>query len=442
MEPQPAPHRGPFAPLAGAWRLLAAGFLIEFVVVGGGIDTVSVFLNALSEAEGWSRRALSLGISVGAVGAGLSTPLVGLLVDRSGIRVPMLGGVGLLAAGFGILATMTEPWHFVAANALLGPGFAACAMLPITVAVALGVPEGRALALGVVGAGASAGALVLAPFLQGLVATLGWRETYLTLGAAVLVTPLVCLAWALPRGRLAGASPLGGAPRRALAAELRRPGVGTLAALLVLPGLVTFGVHVHLVPLLVDAAHPATLGAAALGAAVGLSGVGKLGGGYVGDRLGALPTLRAALVLKALAVAALAWAAAPVAVGLFVVGHGIAVGAQAAVMPVIALAVLGSERFATLFGLLQLAATLAIGLAPLVPGLVVDATGTYDAAIGFWVAALGLAALVAARMRLPAPGEAGSGAPRPLPAADGREALGEAVAPGMTPVISTARERP
>src|SRR3990172_7851221 len=76
---RPAPSQVTLRPTL---PLLAASFAILFVVVGGGIDTVSVFLNALAESEGWSRRTLSLGISVGVIGAALATPLVGLLIHR------------------------------------------------------------------------------------------------------------------------------------------------------------------------------------------------------------------------------------------------------------------------------------------------------------------------------------------------------------------------
>jgi MFS family permease len=145
--------------------------------------------------------------------------------------------------------------------------------------------------------------------------------------------------------------------------------------LLVLPGLVIFGVNVHLVPLLADAGHRASVAAAALGVAIGISAAGKVGGGWIGDRLGALRTLRLAFAVQALAIAALLFAASGPAVAFFVLGHGLALGAQGAVVPVIALAVLGTERFATLYGVLQLGATLAVGLAPLIPGLVVDSTG-------------------------------------------------------------------
>ena len=405
---RPAPSHATLRP---ALPLLAAGFAILFVVVGGGIDTVSVFLNALAESEGWSRRTLSLGISVGVIGAALATPLVGLLIDRHGVRLPMTLGLAFLAPGFAILVGMREPWHFVAANVLLGPGFAATAMLPITVAVTVRVPERTALALGIVGVGSSMGALVLAPLLQGLVAAVGWRGTYATLALMVLATPIPFLLFVLPRGRLQRGRAVADPSQPSLTQGLRRPGVLWLFGILVLPGLAGFGLQVHLVPLLSDAGHSAAFAAGALGAMIGVSALGKLGGGWLGDRAGPLATLRLALALRTLAVASLALASSPLVVGGFVVALGLAVGAEVAVAPVIALAILGSERFATLFGLIQLVSMLAVGLAPIVPGVIFEASGSYAGALVFWVAALLLALGIALRMRLPAPASAAAGAP-------------------------------
>ena len=397
-------HARPGPGLRPALPLLVAGFVVMFVVVGGGIDTVSVFLNALSTSEGWSRRSLSVGISVGAVCAGLFTPVVGILVDRYGVRVPMTLGCALLAAGYGVLVQMSEAWHFLAANLLLGPGFAACAMLPITVAVTVRVPERTALALGIVAVGSSAGALVLAPLVQGVVESLGWRAAYAMIGVAVALTPLPFLLFALPRGplRRPGAGDSGATPRPPLqlGRELRRPGVAVLAAVLILPGLVGFGVNVHLVPYLADLGHATTFAAAALGATIGISALGKLTGGWIGDWIGPLRTLRLALLIEAGALALLPLAASTPIVALFVAANGIAVGAQIAVVPVIALAILGSERFATLFGVLQLASTLAIGLAPIVPGVIFDSTGSYAGAVLFWVAGILAAAGFAFRLRV------------------------------------------
>jgi predicted MFS family arabinose efflux permease len=172
---------------------------------------------------------------------------------------------------------------------LLGPGFAGAAMLPITVAVAVRIPDRTALAIGLVSAGASLGALVLAPTLQALIEARGWRATYLMLGVAVVLVPLGLL-WALPKGRLQrsapGEAPAAKPPPLDLRRELRRPGVLPLGLLLIVPGLVNFGFQVHVVPYLAGVGHDATIAATALGAAVGMSAVGKVAGGFLGDRIG------------------------------------------------------------------------------------------------------------------------------------------------------------
>jgi MFS family permease len=409
--------------IGAALPLVAAGFLIQLVAIGGGIDTVSVFLNALATNEGWPRATLSAGVGVGVVSAGLATPLVGLLIDRFGVRVPIALGAACLAGGFGLLLAMREPWHFVAANVVIGPGFAAAAMLPLTVAVALRVPERTALALGLVSLGDSVGALLLAPALQGLIDARGWRATYGALGAAVVLVPLLLLP-ALPKGRLRPGAPAdppeAPPPTLALRRELRRPGVLPLTALLLVPGLVNFGFQVHIVPYLAGVGHGAPVAAAALGAAVGLSGIGKVAGGLAGDRIGALRALRVALVVQLVALALLPLTGSLPVLGLFVALHGLAVGTEVAVTPVLARDVLGGERFATLFGLLQLASTVALGLAPVIPGVVFDATGSYAGAVAFWLGTMGVGVAVAFAMRPPEPGAAsrpaGRGGGPPLPA--------------------------
>jgi MFS family permease len=391
--------------LRAAWPLLVAGFVIEFVVIGGGIDTVGVFLNALTTANQWSHLALSAGISVGTVSAALSTPAVGILIDRYGVRVPMALGLVVLALGFGALLFMTEPWHFAAANVLLGAGFAGCTILPITVAVTMSVPERTALALGLVATGSSLGALVLAPLLQIVVEAWTWRGAYLALGTAVVLVPVPLILFALPRGRLRRPheQPSDGAPngRLHIGRELRRPGVLPLAALFILPGVFSWGVQVHLVPYLSAIGYPNRIAAGALGAAVGISAIGKVAGGFIGDRIGALTTLRAALLLELGALWLLSLAIAPLMLGGFVVVHGLAIGTQVAVFPVIALAILGTERFATLYGLLQLGGTLAIGLAPILPGIIFDATGRYTGAVVLWFAVTVLAVGTAFWLRIP-----------------------------------------
>lgn len=387
--------------------LVAAGFAVSFVMIGGGINTVGVLLNAIAAETDWARSALSLAVSVGAVVAALATPAVGAAVDRVGVRLPMLAGTALIALGYAVCVVMQAPWHFVAANLFLGAGFAAGALFPITIAITLLAPERTALAVGLAAAGSSVGSFALMPAAQALVEAVGWRATYVAMGLAVVATPLPLIAFVLPRGRLtAGAA---GAAARELRrgpsapitrAELRRPGVRPFAAILVLPGLATFAVSVHLVPYLTGEGLSARVAAAALGSAVGFSVIGKVAGGFVADRIGALATLRVALALGLAGLACLPGAKAPAVLVAFVLCYGAFLGTFVAVTPVLARAVLGEERFGSQYGALQLGAMLAAAAGPVAAGALYDATGSYGRALVLWMGALAAALAVALWMRV------------------------------------------
>jgi cyanate permease len=70
-------------------------------------------------------------------------------------------------------------------------------------------------------------------------------------------------------------------------------------------------------------------------------------------------------------------------------------------MPALARAVLGAQRFGTLFGVLQLTGILAAAVGPVTAGLLFDATGRYTEAMVLWGGSMGCALLVALAMRTP-----------------------------------------
>ena len=99
-----------------------------------------------------------------------------------------------------------------------------------------------------------------------------------------------------------------------------------------------------------------------------------------------------------LALLLLQYAASAAALSAFVILYGLALGAQIAVIPAIAVTVLNAERFGTLFGMLQLAAMLASAIGPISAGVIYDKTGQYTGAIVVWVVAMAAAAAIAWRM--------------------------------------------
>src|SRR5215468_2858590 len=87
-----------------SWVLLGASF-VTFMVSSACMQSYSVFLVAFIEEFGWSRGESSIAYSVSQLISGVTSPLVGVLVDRLGpARLVLIGGVllalGLLASSF------------------------------------------------------------------------------------------------------------------------------------------------------------------------------------------------------------------------------------------------------------------------------------------------------------------------------------------------------
>src|SRR5262245_6664644 len=80
------------------WWLLAACF-VTFMVSAAFMQSYTVFLVAFIETFGWSRGEASIAYAVSQFVSGMTSLLVGVLVDRLGPRRLVLIGGALLALG-------------------------------------------------------------------------------------------------------------------------------------------------------------------------------------------------------------------------------------------------------------------------------------------------------------------------------------------------------
>lgn len=238
--------------------------------------TFGLFVKPLSEAFGWSRGQITLGMSFITLGTIISAPIAGWLIDRYGVRrvaAPSLLGLGLAYA----LAAQIGPalWTFYAA--CLGIALLGCATSPIswTRAVSLKFSRGRGLALGLTLLGSATAGVVGVPSIQMVIVQHGWRAGYLAVGAfAVLVAfPLVALLLGDRPKAVEGVAE----PERTgmtLPEAIRTPAFWTIGAAILVLITAQSGVIVHLVPLLTDRGLPRVEAAGlagAMGAAIFLS---------------------------------------------------------------------------------------------------------------------------------------------------------------------------
>ncbi|WP_119459473.1 MFS transporter [Rhodospirillaceae bacterium SYSU D60014] len=254
---------------------------------------------------GSSRSFVSTGGAIALVLMAVIAPVAGNLVDRFGPRI--LLSAGLVAVGIGMVLTagVTEPWQFILAfSVVAGLGFGVAATHVVSTVVSLQFERNRGLAVGIATSGSTAGQLLVIPLLASVLATTGWRWSYLALGLASLaLIPVVLVLIRRQRsGDAAAASrqaaePLG----RRLSFLWRSPVFHLLFWSFTICGFTTSGViETHLLPYAAACGFPPLASATAYGVLSAVNLGGMMLAGYLADRVNRPLLLGAIYILRGL----------------------------------------------------------------------------------------------------------------------------------------------
>lgn len=179
------------------WRVVLAGF---FGVMGSFAAVVpytfGLFLKPLSASFGWHREAISAGFSIAALTVAAASPLLGMLLDKFGPRRIVLPCIAIFCGGYLSLAWLTpQLFHFYLAFFVIGLVGNGTAYLGYSRAISTWFVRRRGLALSMMLAGGSCGAMLLPVVAQAAITHYGWRSAYVILGllAFVLGFPLAAM---------------------------------------------------------------------------------------------------------------------------------------------------------------------------------------------------------------------------------------------------------
>ena len=352
-------------------------------------SAVSIALPAIRDELHLSAGQAGLLLSAFAWSYALAQLPAGSLVDRLGARAALAGGLAAWSAVQMATALVTGLGGFIVARVALGMGESPMFVGGARVCADRFATDERALPLGLLNASASLGPAIAPLVLTPLMFALGWRASFVVLGAAGL---LVAAAWALtyrnpavPAGeatRIAG-------PSQWLSLLRQRPVWGLLLGF---AGTVYMTwLYVTWLPgFLHDRWHMSPEHAAlwsALPQACGFAGA--IGGGWLSDRLARITTERAArqlplamglyaaagcTVLAALsgsAGVAIAWISAALFSANLATTSGWALAATLA----------PSALVATVEAMANIGGSVGGSLAPLVTGTLVERSGSFTPAL-------------------------------------------------------------
>jgi MFS family permease len=155
--------------------------------------TNSLFAPHLIKEFGWSRSKFAL-IGITMLLSLPILPMIGRFTDRMGVRKVALVGVLLMPMGFIGYSRMQGDFttYLVLFTAILMVG-SMTGPLVFTRLIAANFVHAQGLALTVVNCAPALLALALAPALNMCIEAIGWRATYLVLGAFVLVSGLISI---------------------------------------------------------------------------------------------------------------------------------------------------------------------------------------------------------------------------------------------------------
>jgi MFS family permease len=246
-----------------------------------------LWLQPITQAQGWTRETFAFAIAVQNLSWGLFGIFAGMIADRFGAFRVIIAGAVLYALGLaGMALAATGMLFTLSAGVLIG-----AAQAGTTYAVIYGVigrnisAEKRSWAMGVAAAAGSFGQFLMVPTEGFLISSLGWQEALLALSAAVLL--IVPLAFGLREKTSPGAAPVKREQTivQALAEAFKYPSFQLLMAGYFVCGFQVVFIGVHMPSYLKDKSLPPEVASYAL-ALIGLFNVfGTYAAGALGQRM-------------------------------------------------------------------------------------------------------------------------------------------------------------
>ena len=378
------------------WFVLAASFFVLFISTGAR-NGLGFFVIPMSEELEWSRGTISVAFAIGWLANGITQPLIGRIYDRYGARLVISVSLLVVAACAMVLSGTNSLWFLIVVyGVVMSVAAGGASLVTVHAVLARWFYRRRGVAMSIATSGASAGALVLAPFTAYLILWAGWRMTWGVLGAVVLLgVPMALLlirddprdVGEIPDGDAQEPTPTGptateSRPRGPLEVDYWRDSyrsspIWQLSGAYFVCGMTTAIISFHYVPFVLDQGFSLGTAGLAFGLMSGLNVVGVLWVGVVSDKMSRKYLLGTVYSVRGLAYAMLILA--PGAMGLwgFAVIAGLSWIASAPLTSSLTADIYGVRTLGTLGGMTTFAHQMGGAVSIVMGGVLYDAFGSY-----------------------------------------------------------------
>lgn len=365
----------------GSTRLILIGAAVLLSIGMGLRQSIGLFLTPVTRDLALTAADFTLTIAIQNIVWGLAQAPAGAIADRFGLRLTLVAGTVIYAAGLAAMAAAGSEMALIVSSVLIGIALACTASSLALAACARAVPEqSRSKMLGVVAAVGSFGTLIVPLATQGVLKYYPWQ-----IGALFFA---VLAAAMLPAAFWAGASdklPVMTAAakttmRDTLAQVLRHRGFLVMSGAYFVCGLNLVFLTTHLPAYLEICGQDPMLSAEALAVIGAVNCVGALLAGWLGGRYSKHVVLGWLYILRSVAFATY-FVAPPTASNTLIFAAAMGLLWFPGVWPLLSGMVaemFGTRYMATLLGISFVVHQVGASLGAWGGGIILDVTGSYD----------------------------------------------------------------
>ena len=386
------------------WYIVAASIAANTIFSAAYFQGFGVLILPIERAFGWDRWVISAAMSLRQLESGILAPAVGFLLDRFSARklifwCAVISGAGFI--GLGSINGIVEFFLFFAVISVGASGVSHGVTWPVIISRWFRRNRGLAIGLAVTGPIFGAPIVIFNAHIEG---AYGWRVVLIGYGILVLCGVTLLSMIVRDRPEPYGLRPDGDLPEESASTKNptdsspRRPDIGlTLHEVLrtkefwlfttYLTG--TFTVNsafqVHMIPYFQqDAGHTAAWAAVIVSMVFIISGIGRIGGGYILDKMDYRVVLAAVAAMMALSLLYLQLVDANTVPATlpFALMFGVSFGCLVPMRGTVGSIMFGTRAIGGILGLLQGGPVAAGVVGPLIMGIIFDLNGNYSA--GIW----------------------------------------------------------
>jgi len=382
------------------WWIVLATSIIHFWSAGTFFYSFTAFFNPIAAEFGWSYAAISFAASLRSIEGGIASPIVGFAADRYGPRSLLFIGSILSGFGFIFLGKINSLWSFYLLFIFLSITLSLTLPVPGWTAVANWFVTKRGTAIGILSASVGMGGLLIYT-VNWLIGIFGWRYALTLIGVIMWIVGIPASLVVrhrpepygfFPDGEVYSQSILSDSKRLAdniqtdktkefsVRQALKTRSFWLLVAAVTISNGTVHAVIVHIMPYLISLNFARERSSIIASGLVFVSVVGRLGLGWLTNRINTRYLLAIALFLQVLGLIILSriqnfWQAL-----FFVLLYGPGYGGVITLRLTLLAEYFGRRSFGTIQGIVMAIAIVATMSFPLLTGIYYDLFGSYQSA--------------------------------------------------------------